>query len=98
MIRKICQCVEFGIRVGSKLEKTEWQVPVFVSAGFFDIFFVMIHSVNVKIDTSRENENKKSQKNPVNSKTGTCRSVFSNFEPILVFKRHCGNLKIKCKD
>ena len=43
----------------------------------------MIYSVNVKFDTSWENENKKSSKNPVNTMTDTCHSVFSNFEPIL---------------
>ena len=45
----------------------------------------MIYSVNVKFDTSWENENKKSSKNPVNTKTDTCHSDFSNFEPILTY-------------
>ena len=66
--------------------------------GFLEVFllwFSQLSSVNVKFDTSWENENKKSSKNPVNTKTDTCRSVFSNFEPILIFKNNMNN---KLKD
>ena len=71
-------------RIDSKLEKTERQVSVFVLTGFFWGFFAMIYSVSVKFETSWENENKKSSKNPANMKTDTCCSVFSNFKPILM--------------
>ena len=46
-----------SFRIGSRLEKTEWQVLFLVLTGFFEIF-VMIFSVDVKIDTSSENEKK----------------------------------------
>ena len=76
-----------SFRIGSKLEKKDQQVLVFMLTGFLVIFFVMIYSVNVKFDISSENVNETSQKiskNLVNTNTSNCCSVFTNFEPILV--------------
>ena len=60
--QKIPTITKLVSRVGSKLEKTERQVLVFVLTGFFEVFlfwFSQLSSVNVKFDTSWEKENKK---------------------------------------
>ena len=51
-------------------------------AGFLDIFLLRFTQLMSKL-TLTEKMKTKISKNPVNTKTSTCRSVFSNFEPIL---------------